>query len=111
MFDLSRQGAVDILQGSAPIDAHAVEALDALAADPLARAMPKLVFDLSAVPLLDSKGLEWLIETHRRCLEQGGHLRVAAPTPLCRDILDVTGLAEELDVFADTVAAVGSFVH
>ena len=38
-------------------------------------------------------------------------MKMAGLTQLCKDIFRVTGLADRFETFADTKAAVGSFVR
>ena len=69
------------------------------------------MFDLQGVPLLDSQGLELLLDVQDRCGQRGGSLHLAAPAILCRDILVVTGVVEHFAVFDDVLSAVGSFAQ
>ncbi len=38
-------------------------------------------------------------------------LKLAAPSPLCEEILSVTGVGEGFEIFEDAALAVGSFVR
>jgi anti-anti-sigma factor len=66
---------------------------------------------LGGVQLIDSAGLELLLDVRDRCLRSGGALQLAAPNPLCRDILQATGLASQFAIFDTVTAAVGSFAQ
>jgi len=67
--------------------------------------------NLQGVPLLDSAGLELLVETHIRCGTRGGGLQLAATNSLCREILTATGLASRFALFDSVTAAVGSYAQ
>jgi anti-anti-sigma factor len=109
MFARARNGSIDVISGDAALNAeHAPEATRAIN-ESLKAGQARLVFDLRNVPLIDSVGLELLLETRDRCLTQGGGLQLAAPTPLCRDVLRATGVGQEIGVFDDLVQALGSF--
>jgi anti-anti-sigma factor len=87
-------------------------AVAAMCCEPLCSAgQPKLVFDLSGVPLINSAGLELLLDVRDRCAERGGALVLAGPSPLCREILAATGILGSVAVFDDAVSAAGSFAR
>jgi len=69
------------------------------------------VFDLSNIPLMDSIGLETLLEARDRCQKLGGCIVLARPNPLCRDILRINGIDKELNVYDDAIKAMGSFAR
>lgn len=75
------------------------------------RGQPKLVIDMTNIPLLDSRGLEWLLEKHEQTQARGGRAVLANPTPLCMDILRVTQVAEQCGLYSDIHTAVGSYVQ
>lgn len=109
MFERGRTGAVDIVRGDDPINAPALKQLSAVLDECLVHGQPRLVLDLEKVPLIDSQGLELLLEYQERCLERGGAMKLAAPNALCHDILMVTDVGTRFDVFRDCVVAAGSF--
>jgi anti-anti-sigma factor len=69
-----------------------------------------IVIDLSHVPLLDSSGLEFLLDLSTQLRESGGSLRVAHANSLCRDILAVTRLDQTIPVCEDVESGGGSFL-
>ena len=58
-----------------------------------------LIVDLSDVAFLDSSGLSVLVRCHQH-LAEGGGLRLVVTRPTTLRVLDATGLAEVLDVYA-----------
>jgi anti-sigma B factor antagonist len=100
-----------MIQGEVPLNGDYVAAA-AHCCEPLcSTGQPKLVFDLSGIPLINSAGLELLLDVRDRCAARGGALVLAAPTPLCREILAATGLLGGIAVFDDAVSAAGSFAQ
>jgi anti-sigma B factor antagonist len=111
MFRVAQQGAVRMIQGEVPLNGDYVD-MAARCCEPLCSlGQPKLVFDLSGIPLINSAGLELLLDVRDRCAARGGALVLAAPTPLCREILSATGLLGGIAVFDDAVSAAGSFAQ
>ncbi len=111
MFQTSRQGAVGVISGSEPLTRDHVDQVADLLEQLLAEGQPMSVIDLSRVPLLDSAGLELLLEVQENFVQRGGALKLAAPNPLCRDILMITAVADHFDVYDQVADAVGSFVR
>ncbi len=111
MAESFRHGAVDVIRASDRLDAAHVETLQPLVDAALKHGQPMLVIDLSQVPLIDSNGLDFLLDTRDRCLHRGGECKLAGAGALCRDILHVSGVDEELELEADMVTAAGSFAR
>ncbi|WP_442510624.1 STAS domain-containing protein [Novipirellula sp. SH528] len=109
MFDCSKQGSVFVLSGNDPLSRdHTVE-LAGHCEKCFGHGQPKIVFDLRNVPLFDSAGLEFLLDLRDRCLQHGGAIHLAAPNPLCIEILQATELDRDFSISDDVVSAVGSF--
>ena len=111
MFQRQRQGAVDVIGGEVPVNAENAQELESRLKEVIQRGQPRVVVNLAGVPLLDSRGLELLLDYRDHCARRGGALKLAAPNPLLRDVLIVTGADAEFEVFDDAVAAVGSFAQ
>jgi anti-anti-sigma factor len=111
MFEHSRQGAVDVIAGDEPLNVDSVDRVTRLLDQCISHGQPRIVFDLGGLALLDSAGLELLLDARERCARRGGLLQLAAANPLCRDILQVTGLSSEFETFDNVLLAVGSFAR
>jgi len=109
MFRRSTQGAVELIHGTVPLTRNVQEEFRSVAQSCVASGPGQVVLDLREVTLIDSAGLESLLDLQETCLRRGGALKVAAPNHLCRDILRVTGLDEQIESYSDVVSAVGSF--
>ena len=109
MFQAARQGVVQVFSGDEPLNEANVSALaDLIRRTPLSP-QPMAVLDLQRIPLLDSAGLELLLDVHEDLTRRGGRLTLAAANELCRDILRATGMADLIESYADVRTAVGSF--
>ncbi|MDX1962344.1 MAG: STAS domain-containing protein [Pirellulales bacterium] len=111
MFEANLQGAVHIISGSVPLNREHLPGLEKLISQLVAKGQPKLVLQLQGIALIDSAGLELLVDTQRRCAQRGGCLQLAMPNHLCRDILVATGLVNQFVLFDTLNAAVGSFAQ
>jgi anti-anti-sigma factor len=111
VFSLRSQGAVRVIAGDQALTVDSAPEAANLFEQALLQGQPRLVFDLHAIPLIDSAGLELLLDVCDRCTERGGALHLAGPTPLCQDILRATQVADRFTIFSDALSAVGSFAQ
>ncbi len=66
---------------------------------------------MAKISLLDSAGLSLLLDVQEKAQKRGGALKLVSPNALCREILTVTGVGKEFEIFQDEVSAVGSFAQ
>jgi anti-anti-sigma factor len=111
MFEHTKQGAIDVVFGGDPLHGDHVERLRALLEHYIDEGQPHVVLDLQGVPLIDSCGLELLLEMHERYKRVGGALKLSNVSQLCGEILKITGVGQHFEIYPDTGAAVGSFVR
>lgn len=109
MFQASKQGAVYVVSGTLSLNAENLALAREAFEECIGKGQPRLVMHLEGIPLIDSVGLELLLDVRDRCLQRGGALQLAAPNPLCRDILRATDLVSQFAIFDDVNSAVGSF--
>lgn len=111
MFEKSRQGAVDLIQGADPINKETVAELKSLLESCLRSGQPRIVLNMERVSLLDSRGLEALCDFQQMCIVRGGAMKMASVPTLCRDILETTGVAAMFEMFDNVLTATGSFAR
>ena len=111
MFERTKQGAVNIILGSEPVDATHAESVATLIDDCMRQPMPRVVFDMALVPKLDGRGLELLLDANDQLQERGGAMKLAAPCQLCSDILRVTGVDRQIDIYKNVATAIRSFAR
>jgi stage II sporulation protein AA (anti-sigma F factor antagonist) len=69
-----------------------------------------LVIDLSQTSILTSIGVRALVVIHKMLSEdRGKHLRLAGPTPEIRDMLEVSGVTQYIQIHDSVEEAVTSF--
>ena len=71
----------------------------------------KLLLNLADVSYIDSSGIGEMVSGFTTVTNHGGMLKLAMPNPLCREILDVTGVSRRIEIFTDMTTAVGSFAR
>lgn len=111
MWEKKRHGAVDIISGEQPLTKENAESLRGVLTGCIENSQPRLVLDCQQIPLIDSVGLELLLDVRQACTRRGGQFQLAALSPLCRDILHVTGIISLFEIYADSVVAAGSFAQ
>ncbi|HVJ68312.1 MAG TPA: STAS domain-containing protein [Caulifigura sp.] len=109
MVTHSRQGAVDVLSLDAALQEENCDGLRTAAEECVKRGQPRLIIDLGSVAFIDSAGLEVLLDINDRCLERGGACKLSTPNALCIDILNATGVGQELEIVDSIVKGAGSF--
>jgi len=69
----------------------------------------RLIFDLSEVTFLSSKGIGVLVEVFTTCKANGGRLVVSEAMMEIQNSFEIAGIQEYLEVYDDLKAAVASF--
>jgi anti-anti-sigma factor len=111
MFQKKCQGAVDVITGGDRISGEHVVELSALLEGRVERGQPQIVLDLQSIVLIDSAGLEMLLNFQEKCQRMGGALKLANVGALCREVLKATGVGARFEMFRDSGGAVRSFVQ
>jgi anti-anti-sigma factor len=111
MFQRTKQGAVDLIAGNISLSRESAAELARVIGECLDHGQPMAVLDMQKIPLMDSAGLEQLLAGQDEFLKRGGMLKLAAPSPLCRDILVATGVGTKFEIYGDVKSAVGSFLR
>lgn len=104
-------GAIDVIKAPATLSGSDCAQCAADIRASIERHRVRIVLDISGTALIDSNGLEMLLDCNETCLKRGGELVVAGPTPLCAEILDITGIEQELNCHKDLRSALGSFAR
>lgn len=109
-IDEQRQGAVTVLRPEGAMTDGDMPALRQRLLQTLDASLGRFVLDMSAVPFIDSKGLETLMDVTEQMNQSGQSLRLCAATPTVREVLELTELAPMFEQFADVISAVRSFL-
>ena len=111
MFERSTQGTIDIVRGGDALISERLAQLSELLEECLEQGQPRAVLDMRDAPLIDSAGLELLLDTQIDFQRRGGVLKLAAVNPLCEEILSLSGVASHFEIHSNVKTAVGSFVQ
>jgi len=111
MFTQKQQGAVDIITGGDRISGEHVAELSSMLESRLGNGQPQIVLDLQGIALIDSTGLELLLDFQEKCQRMGGALKLANAGALCREVLKATCVGARFEIFRDSGGAVRSFVQ
>ena len=110
MYSVDSQGAVDVVSAAGPLNHENVPELIKTIETGLPGGQPMVILDMNEVPLLDSAGLEAMVDIQQSLQLQGGCLKLAGLNQLCQEILRITKVEEKFELFHDVKTAVGSFV-
>jgi anti-anti-sigma factor len=111
MFTHKQQGAVDVITGGDRISGEHVGELATVLEARLGHGLPQIVLDLQSIAIIDSSGLELLLDFQEKCQRMGGALKLANVGALCREVLKATGVGARFEMFRDSGGAVRSFVQ
>ena len=105
-----KQGAVVVLRPIGPLTTEDADTFKSRLSDVRKSTMGRFVLDASAIPFIDSRGLELLIEMHDELSQSGQSLKVCGINETVREVLDLTDVASLVEHFEDAGSAVRSFL-
>lgn len=105
-----QHGAVTVLRPVGPLAAADADQAKNRMEDALRISRGRVVLDAAAVPFLDSRGLEVLVEVGDEIAQTGQAMKICGENPTVRQALLLTGLSERFDHFEEVLAAVRSFL-
>ncbi len=106
----NRHGAVTVVKPMGPLVGPDGERFKAHLTDVIARSLGRFVVDASAVPLIDSRGLEVLVELADGLSDSGQALRLCGAGETLREVLELTDLSRHFEHYDDVNTAVRSFL-
>ena len=84
--------------------------LEAVARESYANGMHNAIIDLSRTAALTSIGVRAIIVIHKMLGTDGKrHLKIAGPAPEIRDMLDISGVTQYVEIYNTVEEAVASF--
>jgi anti-sigma B factor antagonist len=105
-----RHGAVSVLKPVGPLTGTDAEQFKNCALLQASKALGRLVVDASAVPFLDSSGIECLIDVSDALFQGGRALKLCAATETVKETLDLTGFGHAFEFVDDVNSGVRSFL-
>lgn len=105
-----RQGAVLVLKPIGPLVQADAESLLTRLKAAITGTLGRCVLDVSAVPFVDSRGIEVLVEVTEQLGDSGRSLKLCSAPETVREALEITGWGDMFEYFADTNSGVRSFL-
>ncbi len=109
-FDVARMGSVTVLTPLSSISGVEVDDFAQIVDEHRKKTHGRLVLDMSQVSFMDSRAVEALWDFSDTQRANGRTAKLASVQELCREILDLTGALENLDLFDVPESAVKSFL-
>jgi anti-anti-sigma factor len=106
---VEQRGDVSVVHVAGSVDGLTSEDLQRVFTSEVEAGHHKLVADFDAVDYTSSAGLRVLLATLKQTRSRNGDLRLAAPRPEVRKVLDLSGFTGILSVFNTVDDAVRSF--
>jgi len=111
MFHVESQGAVDVIKPMVPLSQeNAGDLMETIEAK-LSKGQSMVVLDMNDVPLIDSAGLDSLLDVQQALRSRGGIMKLAGVPQLCQEILRITRVEQQFESYFDAKTAVRSFVQ
>lgn len=109
MLSVQTIGAVSVIKVRSSLKEDCLGQARQILSDCFDKNCRLLIFNLNECPLIDSEGLEFIVDAQSDCLARGGKLVLAEPQPLCSEVLGVTGVDEHVAVYRDMRGALSDF--
>lgn len=108
-IETHEHGAVTVVKPSGAIAGEDADLVREALVNARAQSLGRILLDLSAVPLLDSRSLEILLEIAELQSEGGLTLKVSGIRQVIREVMELTGVAGSVEIFDEAGSAVRSF--
>jgi anti-sigma B factor antagonist len=105
-----RQGAITVLKPDGALTVADADDFAAGVQRAMTANMGRVVLDLSAVPFIDSRGLEVLLDLTEAASRGGRALKLCGSNKTLREVLELTDLVSQFEHFDDTQSAARSFL-
>jgi anti-sigma B factor antagonist len=106
----SMHGAVKVIRPEGPLSLADADEVRDLLLEVRKKSLGRLVLDASAVPFIDSAGLEALLNVNEALATGGQALKLSGLSDLLREVLELTEIAASFDLYEDVQSAVRSFL-
>ena len=104
-----RQGVVLVLKPIGPLTQADADQFRARVQEAMAATLGRCVLDASAIPYLDSRGIEVLADLTETQAQSGRVLKLCAATVTVRQALELTGWGDAFEYFTDAHSGMRSF--
>jgi anti-sigma B factor antagonist len=104
------QGAVIVLKPQGPLVQADAEQFRTRMFEQIRRSLGRVLIDASAIPFMDSAGLEALADVSEEMSRGGQALKLCGANDTVREVLELTDLASQFEHFEDILSGVRSFL-
>jgi len=108
-IETHRHGGVMVVRPHGAVAGEDADRVRDALAGARAESLGRILLDLSAVPLLDSRSLEVLLDVAELQAEGGRTLKLCGLREAVREVLELTGVAAAVEIFDEPGSAVRSF--
>jgi anti-anti-sigma factor len=105
-----RQGAVTILKPMGALIEPEARLFKEQAMDMLTKSMGRVMVDASAIPFVDSGGVEALVDLTDQLAQSGRALKLCAANETLKEVLHLVGWSHAFEYFDDVTTGVRSFL-
>ena len=105
-----KQGAVTILKPIGALIEPEAKLFKEQAIDTLAKSMGRVMVDASAIPFVDSSGVEALVDLTDQLSQSGRALKLCAANDTLKEVLNLVGWSHAFEYFGDVNSGVRSFL-
>jgi anti-anti-sigma factor len=105
-----QRGAVTVIRPDGPLVAADAEEFRQRLTDEIRQNLGRVVLDASAVPFVDSKGLESLVDVTSELAQSGKALKICSLSDTLSEVMELAGVSAEFEHFDDVIGAVRSFL-
>ena len=99
----------DLVKAVGRIDSNTAPELEKAFNNVLEGGKSGIVFDMSEVDFISSRGLWVLLETQKACKKINGRLVLTNVSETMQESLDLAGIKHFIEIYEDVTSAVGSF--
>ena len=105
-----RQGAVTILKPMGALIEPESRMFKEQALETLGKSMGRVLVDSSAIPFVDSTGVEALVDLTEQLAQSGRALKLCAANETLRKVLEITGWSGSFEYYDDVNSGIRSFL-
>ena len=106
----TKQGAVTVLKPTGPLAPGDATEFKTHAARAAEANLGRVLVDMSAIPFVDSVGLEVMLDLTEQLQASGQMLKICAANKTIREVLALTGLSPHFEHFDDVNTGIRSFL-
>jgi anti-anti-sigma factor len=108
-INVSQADPVTLIEASGRIDSSNANQFGDALSGVIDEGHTQLVLDLSGVGYMSSAGLREIVSALKKLRRASGDLRIAQPSPRVVEVIEMSGLDSELQIFASQAEAIGSY--